>query len=100
MDIHPNNTLAHLIYHKPTATDKSLRCMGVWAHRDLQPARLVQHARMVVEHEESVHNVFLDEYPKSSKPTRSLSFVIRTTPINQENIGSPCTWTSAVTSSE
>ena len=38
-------------------------------------------------------------YPKSSKHTRSLSFVICTVPFNQENIVSPCTWMRSATTS-
>ena len=39
------------------------RRMGVWAHRDTLPPRLVQRSKRqnIVEHEESVHNVYLDD---------------------------------------
>ena len=33
------------VYHKPTATDKSTWRLGVWAHRDTLPARLVQRSK-------------------------------------------------------
>ena len=44
MDIHPNNTLPQHI-NNPAATDKSLRRMGVWAHQDILPARLVPRSK-------------------------------------------------------
>ena len=62
MDIHPNNTLAQYITNLP----RRISLNGEW-ECGLTEIHYphdwynVRNARMVVEHEESVHNVFLDD---------------------------------------
>ena len=62
MDIHPNNTLAQYITNLP----RRISLYGEW-ECGLTEIHYphdwynVRNARMVVEHEESVHNVYLDD---------------------------------------
>ena len=72
MDIHPNNTLAQYITHLP----RRISLHGDW-ECGLTEIHYphdwynVRNTSMVVEHEESTHNVYLDDgYYDSPKNTR------------------------------